>query len=211
LLVFVISLACALPGVPTSATPILSTVAASGTVIFNDDFSNTLSGWDQASNPTGRTGYDEGLYRMLVDAPNSLIWSTPPMQFGDVRIEVDTAAINGPASAFAGIACRVSGNEFYSFVISADGYFSIALTQNGKFTMLGQDQMAPSANIKTGVALNHLRADCSGTTLAFYINGFLVGQVNDPTLTSGEVGLLTGTLEQGGADVVFDQFIVIQP
>lgn len=207
-----ISLACALPTLPsTSATPIVSTVAASGSVLLNDDFSSALSGWDQGANEVGRTGYDGGIFRMVVDAANSMIWSTPVAQFGDVRIEVDTAFIGGPASAFAGIACRVNGNRFYSFVISSDGYFAIGLTDNGKFTWLGQDQMAPSANINTGLSLNHLRADCAGTTLTFYINGFLVGQVNDPTLTSGEVGLLAGTMEQSGADIVFDKFIVIQP
>ena len=215
----VIISACALPTALTSATPMVSTVAASGTVLFNDDFASALSGWDQAANAVGRAGYNGGVYRMLVDAPNSLIWSTPAAQFDDVRIEVDTAAIAGPASSFAGIACRVSeyvaGDktlyQFYSFIISSDGYFAIGLTQDGKFTLLGQDQMAPSANINIGLALNHLRADCAGSTLTFYINGFLVGQVNDPTLTSGEVGLLSGTLEQGGADIVFDKFIVLQP
>jgi hypothetical protein len=71
--------------------------------------------------------------------------------------------------------------------------------------------MALSTNIRTGMAVNHLRADCVGTTLTFFINGFPVAQVNDPVLASGDVGLLAGAFEEGGADIVFDKFIVMQP
>ena len=68
-----------------------------------------------------------------------------------------------------------------------------------------------SANINMGMAINHLRADCIGNTLTFYVNGFPISQVNDATLTSGEVGLLAGTFDEGGVDIIFDQFIVLQP
>ncbi len=212
LAVLFLTLACALPGgisVPTAAP----TMPASGTVLLQDDFSSPFSGWDQASVPQGVMDYDGGVYRFVVNAPDYNFWSTPgPVrQYTDTRVEVDTAALAGPAANRAGLVCRVTGEQFYFFVISSDGYFAVGRTNGAQSTLLGQDQMALSANIRTGLAVNHLRADCIGSTLTFFINGFPVSQVNDPVLTSGEVGLLAGAFDEGGADVIFDQFIVMQP
>ncbi len=208
-------LACALPasiGGPT----VEPTVPASGAVLFEDDFSNPLSGWDKASTPDGITNYNRGVYRILVETPDLNFWSTPNGIYADTRVEVDTAKFGGPDSNRAGIICRFDGARFYFFVISSDGYFGVGRMMrlddgSSQVTLLGQDQMVFSANIKTGMAVNHLRADCAGNTLSFYINGFPVAQVNDPELTSGEVGLVAGTFEQGGADIIFDKFIVLQP
>jgi hypothetical protein len=205
-----LTLACALPSglsQPTAAP----TAPASGTVLLQDDFSSPFSGWDQASAPQGVMDYDGGVYRFVVNAPDYNFWSTPGKQYTDTRIEVDTAALAGPDANRAGLVCRVTGEQFYFFVISSDGYFAVGRTNGAQSTLLGQDQMAPSANIRTGMAINHLRADCVGSTLTFFINGFSVAQVNDPALTSGEVGLLAGAFEEGGVDIIFDKFIVMQP
>jgi len=212
LAVLLLTLACALPG-GISGPTVEPTMPASGTVLLQDDFSSPFSGWDQASAPQGVMDYDGGVYRFVVNAPDYNFWSTPgPVrQYTDTRVEVDTATLAGPDANRAGLVCRVTGEQFYFFVISSDGYFAVGRTNGAQSTLLGQDQMALSANIRTGLAVNHLRADCIGSTLTFFINGFPVSQVNDPVLTSGEVGLLAGAFDEGGADVIFDQFIVMQP
>ena len=205
--------ACTLPnGIsgPTVEPP----VPASGTILYQDDFSNSVSGWDHVSSPNGAVDYDGGVYRFLVSAPHFNYWSTPGKQYTDARIEVDVAKLSGPDSNRAGIICRFQNRDgmpnFYFFVISSDGYYAVGRTNGLESVLLGQDQMAMSTNIKTGVAVNHLRADCAGNTLSFYVNGFPVSQVSDSTLVSGEVGLLAGTFEESGVDIIFDQFIVIQ-
>ena len=71
--------------------------------------------------------------------------------------------------------------------------------------------MQYSGKIKTGAAVNHLRADCNGDTLTFYINGFKIAEARDSTLTHGDVGLLAGTFDQPGVDVIFDNFVVMKP
>ncbi len=205
---------CALP-TGISGPTVESPVPASGSVLFQDDFSNPLSGWDHVSSPGGVMDYDSGVYRFLINASHFNYWSTPGKQFTDTRVEVDTAKLAGPDSNRAGILCRFQNVEgaphFYFFVVSSDGYYAVGRTDGLESVLLGQDQMALSANIKTGMAVNHLRADCIGNTLTFYVNGFPISQVNDATLTSGEVGLLAGTFDEGGVDIIFDQFIVLQP
>ena len=214
--ILILSTSCALPtGIsgPTVELP----VPASGSVLFQDDFSNPLSGWDHVSSPGGVMDYDSGVYRFLINASHFNYWSTPGTvrQYADMRVEVDTAKLAGPDSNRAGILCRFQNVEgaphFYFFVVSSDGYYAVGRTNGLESVLLGQEQMALSANINMGMAINHLRADCIGDTLTFYVNGFPISQVNDATLTSGEVGLLAGTFDEGGVDIIFDQFIVLQP
>jgi hypothetical protein len=214
--------ACALPGTdPSSGPTVEPPVPASGTILFQDDFSNPLSGWDLADTANGVMNYDGGVFRFLVHTPNSIFWTASGTQYTDTRVEVDTAKFGGPDVNRAGLICRWNKEQFYLFMISSDGYFGVGRgrivgeqssgSQKVEITLLGQEQLAYSANIRTGMAVNHLRADCAGTTLTFYINGFPAAQVNDPELKSGEVGLLAGAFEQGGVDVIFDKFIVMQP
>jgi hypothetical protein len=212
--ILLFSAACALTnGIsgPTVEPP----VPASGTVLFQDDFSNPISGWDHVSSSGGTMDYDSGVYRFLISNSHFNYWSTLNKQYTDARIEVDVAKLDGPDSNRAGILCRfqnVNGTpNFYFFVISSDGYYAVGRTNGLESVLLGQDQMATSSNINTGLSINHLRADCTGNTLAFYVNGFPVAQVTDSTLTSGEIGLLAGTFDEGNVDIIFDQFIVMQP
>lgn len=190
-------------------------VPASGTILFKDDFSDLASGFDHFSSAGGIMDYDSGVYRMIVNDAPYHYWSTLDRQFRDTRVEVDVAKLDGPDSNLAGIICRfnnVGGRQsFYFFAISSDGYYAIGYTSGEGTVLLGQDQMASSANINTGMNINHLRADCAGNRLTFYVNGFPVAQATDSTLMSGQVGLMAGSVEQGGVDVIFDQFIVMQP
>ncbi len=190
-------------------------VPASGTVLFQDDFSDLTSGFKHYAMTEGIADYDSGVYRFIVNAAPYHFWSTLERQFTDTRVEVDVAKLGGPDSNLAGIVCRfrnVNGiPNFYFFAISSDGYYAIGRTSNEGSILLGQDQMASSPNINTGVNINHLRADCAGNRLTFYVNGFPVAQATDSMLMSGQVGLLAGSIEEGGVDVIFDQFIVLQP
>jgi hypothetical protein len=188
-----------------------SAASAPGSILFQDDFSDPAGGWDHVSVDGGAMDYDNGVYRFLISTPHFNYWATPGKTYTDTRIEVDVAKLEGPDANRAGIVCRLTDEQFYFFVISSDGYYAVGRTNGLESVLLGQEQMMLSVNINTGMALNHLRADCAGNQLTFYINGFPVSKVTDATLTSGEVGLLAGTFDEGGVDIIFDQFVVMQP
>lgn len=183
----------------------------SGSVLMQDSFDSPASGWRRINNTDGIMDYNDGVYRIVVNMKNMNLWSTPGKVFNDARIEVDVVTLGGPEINRAGIVCRANDTDLYFFVITSNGYYAVGKTVNEKSTLLGQSAFAQSNTIKTGLAINHLRADCWGSTLSFYVNGFLVSQVSDTTLPSGEAGVTVGTFEEGGADVIFDQFIVLQP
>jgi len=209
LLVIVISLVlsgCALP-LPHAPAP----AVPSGSVLYQDDFSTTASGWDRLAHDGGIMDYDGSGYRILVTAEGADVWSTPNRNFRDARIEVDAGKLGGPDSNRIGLICRDDGASHYFFVIGSDGYYGLGVFTGGKAALLGQAAMQPSDAITQGTAVNHLRLDCDGSTLSGYVNGVKVAQVQDATLSNGEVGVLAGAFDEPGADIVFDNFVVLQP
>jgi hypothetical protein len=208
-LLIVLSLACSV-ALPATSAPQDQT-APSGSVLFQDDFTRPISGWDRFTTAEGTMDYDAAGYRMLINSLNTNFWSTPHKDFADVRMEVDTGKLGGPDENRIGLICRFNGNDYYFFLISSDGYYGIGIYSGGQAIMLGQSEMQANSNIKKGLAVNHLRADCTGDTLTFYVNGFQVTSAQDARLKSGDVGLLAGTFAQPGVDVIFDNFVVLKP
>ncbi len=204
-----LALACSTT-VPTSSTPDEQSLP-SGTVLFQDDFAHPLSGWDRLLTAEGTMDYDGGGYRMLVNSLNTNFWSTPHKNFDNVRMEVDAGKLGGPDENRIGLICRFTGNDYYFFLISSDGFYGMGIYTSGQAILLGQSEMQTSTNIKTGLAVNHLRADCTGETLTFYANGFQIASVQDSRLKSGDVGLLAGTFAQPGVDIILDNFVVLKP
>jgi hypothetical protein len=197
---------CTLPSFAPAASR-----APSGTILFKDDFSSPISGWDHTKYAEGIMDYDGGGYRMLVNALDLNFWSTPHKDFADARVEVDAGKLGGPDENRIGLICRSDGRNYYFFILSSDGYYGLGLFKDGQTTLLGQEQMRPSTAINKGLAVNHLRADCKGDALAIFVNGFQLAEVHDATLKHGDVGLLAGTFKHGGADIVFDNFVVFAP
>lgn len=198
--------ACALT--PPTAAP--QSVPA-GSVLFQDDFSRNTSGWDRMLADEGVMDYDAGGFRILVNSLQTNFWTTPHQNLTDVRVEVDNGKLAGPDENRIGLICRFNGSDYYFFIISSDGFYGMGIFSGGKATLLGQAEMQSSENINKGLAINHLRADCVGNTLTFYVNGFQVAQAQDATLPSGDVGMLAGTFGTSGVDIVFDNFVVLQP
>ena len=196
----------------SSCTPVAPVVPAAkpGDVLYQEEFEKNTTGWDRLSNDHGIMDYDSGGYRVLVKQPDFNLWSTAEKDFGDVRIETDVFRLNGPDENRQGLMCRYQNGDYYFFVISNDGYYGIGKFIGGQTLLLGQTEMQPSALIEKD-AVNHLRADCVGDTLTFYINYSQVATAKDADFKNGDVGLLAGAFSQAGVDVLFDHFLVLQP
>lgn len=206
-----VSACSALPGGTTADSQPPLAAQPSGTVLFQDDFTEPTTGWDRYMVAEGIMDYDSGGYRILVNALETNFWATPRKNFTDVRVEVDTGKLAGPDENRIGLICRYSNANYYFFIITSDGFYALGLFKDGVATLLGQSEMLSSSNINKGLAVNHLRADCIGDTLTFYVNGFQVAQTQDSSLVSGDVGMLAGTFNTTGVDVIFDNFVTLQP
>jgi len=184
--------------------------ATPGAILYQEEFENNTTGWDRIANEHGIMDYDGGGYRMLIQQAGYNLWSTPEKDFRDVRLEADVSRLNGPAENREGLICRYQAGDYYFFIISNDGYYAIGKYIGGQTLLLGQSAMQPSEFIEKD-AVNHLRADCMGDTLTFYINFNQVASVQDSDFKNGDVGLLAGSFTESGVDVLFDHFMVIQP
>jgi hypothetical protein len=203
-LFFLFISACASVAIPTIVP------AGSGDILYQEQFEDNTTGWARVSNDNGIMDYDGGGYRILVRQPKLNFWSTPEKNFGDVRVEADVIKLNGPDENRMGLMCRYQNGNYYFFIISNDGFYVIGKFMGGQAILLGQNEMQVSEMIQTGT-MNHLRADCVGNTLTFYINFTQVAVALDADLRSGDVGVLAGAFTEPGVDVLFDNFLVLQP
>ncbi len=202
------------PSPATATAAATGAPAASLQVLFRDDFSNPHSGWDTDHEKDAILEYTpQGQYRIWLNYPHTTIWANPGLQFSNARIEVDAVKTGGPDDNQFGIICRYEdADNFYFFLISSDGYYGIGKTKDGKQTLLtGEGNMTFSPAIAKGHAPNHLRAECVNSHLALFVNGQHLATVSDPDFTRGDVGLMVGTFDEPGADIVFDNFAVYAP
>ncbi len=190
--------------------PIPAATANPGDVLYQEQFENKSTGWARIANDNGIMDYDGGGYRILVRQPKLNVWSTSERNFSDVRVEADVIKLHGPDENRMGLICRYQGGDYYFFMISNDGYYVIGKFVGGMTLLLGQSEMQASDVIQMGT-MNHLRADCIGDQLTFYINFTEVASVTDTDFRNGDVGLVAGAFSEAGVDVLFDNFVVLQP
>lgn len=184
--------------------------------LFIDDFNGEQDcGWSTYSRGGGATAVENASMQITVSQPGQLWWTNPNRMFDDVIITVEARQVSGPNDNAYGIICRYQNEEnFYVFLISGDGYYTIGkyqsaaenvvyLTENGQFQ--------PSEAIHTGVATNEMRASCIGNELSLEVNGVPLVSVTDPTFVTGDIGLAAGTLTTGTAVIEFDNVQVVAP
>jgi len=180
----------------------------SGSVLFQDSFSDPGSGWHRGLG----SDYADGVYLITVGEPQTKIWANPGRSFGDVIIEVDASTLAGPLDNDFGVQCRVRDNEnYYFFLVSGDGFQVIGEVSEGEAQFLSAEVMQPSDAIQQGNVTNRLRAACIGEELTLAVNGQLVAQTADNSFVEGDVGLIAGSYSEAGVQVVFDNFAVFQP
>ena len=183
-------------------------------ILFEDDFSDPESGWSQSGTEEGLYEYTLGGYRIFVNETDSEHRADAGLDLEDVRIEVEATQMGGPDDNDHGLFCRASdddGGSYIFFEISSEGAAIIGWTAGDEREALWSELVQPAGIILHGPDANHLRADCIGETLSFYVNGTLVATATDPAPAGGDVGLVAGTWSTAGTDILFDNFVVMKP
>jgi hypothetical protein len=181
--------------------------------LFSDDFSDPNSGWDKINETNYYSDYYNNAYRITVNSSMSDSWANPDDKvFGDVSVEVDATKNGGPDDNDFGLICRyLDVNQFYYAVISSDGYYGITKVTSDSSSLIGRDSLEFSEAINQGTATNHIRFDCNGNVLTLYVNGQQIDQQTDSEYTTGNVGVIAGTYDTSGTDILFDNFFVYRP
>ena len=187
---------------------------AESPILFRDDFSNPASGWMVTKKDYAEFGYLDGEYRILLNKADFNTYSLVPKQtFDNCSVEADVRLAAGPSNGVFGILCRAEADaqtvhKAYVFAIRGDGFYAILKRTSPSFwdaIAYGKESKA----IKPGNAVNRLRADCSGDTLTFYVNGEKLLEKTDAAFKTGGVGLAVTTQPKSETlDVRFDNFVV---
>ncbi len=187
-----------------------SEIPKEGQVAYQDDFSNSNSGWDIDSWDGGEIFYQEGEYFIKVDDANTWVWSTPRQVFNDVIVTVQARLEQPTGEGDLGIICRYQDvNNFYALEISEDGYFAIWKYERGELYYLTEWQF--SVDIPQNLRRVTLTATCVSDRLSLEVDGKLLADVRDTAFQAGNIGLIAGTWTVPNIVVAFDDFIVYQP
>jgi hypothetical protein len=188
-----------------------STSEETKNILLSEDYSNSKSGWDIYAEDLLSADYENGMYVITNDDPQSYAWGIANKYFTDTSIEMDTQLLSGPMDVESGIICRKNGNNFYYGLISIDGYYGIFKSTEEDFLMVQMENMPFNNAIKLGNEVNRVRFDCIGSTLSLFANDILLAEVTDPDYTSGDIGLIVGTYDDPGAKFGFDNLVVLKP
>ena len=206
LLILILS-ACSSPLLSADVLPWVSDEP----ILFKDDFQLQQGGWTTRDDLFSFSGYDHGSFRLRTTMPNYQIWSVPGLQFSNTQVYVRAEKLNGPDDNLLGLICRYQNeSNFYAFVISSDGYYGIYKRAGENLALIDQDHLDFSEVIVQGEGVNRLSALCYEDQLSLIVNDTLLLQVEDSSFVYGDVGMIVGNFEQGGVDILFDQFIVVK-
>ena len=178
-------------------------------VLLHEEFSTDDGTWN-----TGRwadnVGEDEivdGEYRMSVNIPDYMLWSTTfDVGTSDVIMTAVTRLEAGSDENGQGFVCRYNDQDnFYMLFIGNDGWYSVGKFVDDVFTSLESD-WAPDGVIDP--EYNFLMAICSGSTIGLSVNGTLLASVEDSSHREGEIGLYARSYDYGNITIAFDDFIV---
>lgn len=183
-----------------------------GDVLFQDDFKINTSGWDRYQDTAYNANYDQGSYRIEVYEPETMVWSLPDLNYSNVILRVQAWRSSGPEDNLFGLICRYeNADNFIFFVLSSDGFMGIGQYQDGSRRLLTDESLLPFEAIRPNDNINLIEARCVGDQVTLLINGQQAAQAKVDAVSTGDVGLLAGTYSQGGVEVRFDNFSMLQP
>ncbi len=187
--------------------------ACGGSEPYHETF-DSPGNWSTDNDAEVRGEVVNGVYEFEIKADDLTTWTTAGQEFGDGWYEVEATQIGGPDNNLFGMVFRVNNetDDFYSFQISGDGYVWIGRYENGgntASTPIVGDWWFESPAIKQGSGItNRLKVRAEAGNLIFYVNDQEVGRVTDNSFDQGDIGLIAGSLGQGGVLVQFDNFKV---
>jgi hypothetical protein len=192
----------------TNAVQVAPSANASD-LLYSDNFaSRKESGWSTVSNANVSRFYKDGKYHVAVKNGDSSYWSFGAgKNFKDFVLEVNTTQEGGPNDNDYGVVARYADPGNYSlFLVSGDGFYGFAKVENNQWvTPL---KWTKSDALKQGNSTNTLKLVSLGENLTFYANGVKLGDFQDRSPKSGDIGFWVETALEGNVGIAFDDLKV---
>jgi hypothetical protein len=189
---------------PPTTTPIPAPETASGVLIY-DDFSNPQhSALTAEEDEISRSTFADGAYVVEVKASDRLAWALTSGDYGDIAVEVDSAAAPGATVAAGLIFHYRDSKNFYLFSVSNDGYYALEMLQDDTWQTLIDWTKSDAIN----AAHNVLRVETKGSRITLKANGELLEATQDDGLSGGGAGLAVSSFNTGKVKVRFDNLLI---
>jgi len=165
-----------------------------------DDFSRSESGWSRGMGEGVWVDYRDGSLHIELQGAGRTGWSRNELaDFGDAWVEATVVEL---ASA-AGIVLHVTEDHFgYVFRIDESGRYAIGRTLRDAEPPLVDWTL--SKHIYTAGQANRLAVLAEGERYRFFVNGWLLDEVQHDAYPAGLLALWGGTGDGETARVVFD-------
>ncbi len=201
------TLTATIPPLPTSDPRYGLNLAAPS---YRDNFSSNLT-WVGPNFEGALNVWDDDRLRATDYLPDTFLWwstTKPELDAGNIYTEVAGEIGECSGKDSYGIAVRVDSenrNSGYAFEISCDGAYRLRKLFSGSIQTL--IEWTPSVHIRSGAnEINRLGFLADGSTLALFVNGDFLEEVDDFAFFSGNYGLYANAVETPGLTVYFDDF-----
>ncbi|UCC89666.1 MAG: PD40 domain-containing protein [Anaerolineales bacterium] len=195
---------------PPAATTDLDEGVEGYVLVYEDDFSDPSSGWDDAFDRYTTKQYGNNKYYIDMSTSNLVAWGLANRKVSDFRLEVDAAQESGPNNNGYGILFRFQDRDnFYRFDISGDGFFLLSKFHNGEWVTL--IPWTASSAVNVGQAANRLFVEAIGSQIRVYVNEALLAEVKDDAFTEGNFGFFASTFSEPNLTVSFDDIKLWTP
>jgi hypothetical protein len=133
--------------------------------------------------------------------------------FSDFTLEVEAALNEGALASTFGVLFRMQGPaQFYRFAVTGDGMYTLERHDDNGGTVVFTEDWQSSAAIKQGHgSSNILKITARGPKIAIYVNDVLLDEISDNSYLSGNIALSSGTFDNYGTQVSFDNLKVVPP
>lgn len=189
---------------------ITQTTSLSQEILYSDYFDQIPSNWTTYSDIDGyATVKDGAIYIKNYTDSDGACDSYPGESFSDFALEVEMTFVGGVDLNWQSVICRYSEATYYTFNISADGYYAIYLVNSADIYTLTEP--AYSDYIQQGNSTNMVRIECIGNNLSLIVNDQMLAHVIDSASSSGEIGLAVYSMDGVYSEVSFDNLVVYSP
>ena len=167
----------------------------------------------------GFSGFvQDGAFRFVVDEAQSIFWTFAGEELEAGTYEVQVTQILGPDDPGYGIIFGVdeTGNDFYLFEVSSDGFFLVAKCTSGcdDLTVLNEGEMwTETSDVRSGLNVTHnLKVEVTATgDMTFSDNGVVLLEASDPDFVGGDIGMIVETFDGANVTVEFDNLKFTPP
>ncbi|MBN1221181.1 MAG: FHA domain-containing protein [Anaerolineae bacterium] len=177
-------------------------------LIYEDDFSDSFGGWDDAFDAYTTKQYGNNRYQIEINTDNLIAWGLANRKIADFELEVEVRQEDGAKSNSYGLLFRVKDRDkFYRFDISGDGFFLVSKFLDGQWYNLVDWTPSPDINPDTNI----LKVSAFGSKITVWANGQPLASVTDDSFSDGNFGFFASTFGEPYMWVSFDNLKVWVP